>query len=502
MKIEQVHYSDRFQEAFWHEEIDDISRYLRLAAEYGRTQEGESYCRELEDALKQVKQKFEQLALSARDPQEPDDLPEILVQRPDGPRQLLTGLPEDYAQRLRGAFYGRMAGCTLGAALEFEPIPAAKSWAERFGDLYPLTDYWSEVRWPEDPHYIVGKKKDLTRAGMDAIPPDDDTMYTLLGLLTMEAYGPDFTQEQMAEIWKKYLPLGRDYVAGGEKGCWWGERSLLKNLLAGVPLPQAGVAGNPNLQGIAAWTRADSYGYVFPGNPEKAAALAYRDASINHRRNGVYGSMFMAAAISAAFAVDDPMEAVRIGLTEIPKDSLFAEGIRWALAQSPSDYPEAFDQTWARYRGMFNGSALTNAIHVVMGLKIGGGDFTKTIGETVAMSGDNDCTGATAGSILGAVIGIGNIPEHWIRPFHGRMHGYAYNTGEEYDMVRELGVEWIRLNVSFPWTDKMFGTLSEQYLRDREEIRRTHARGFQVMPATPPLGGFTYDEALGKTCLA
>ena len=48
----------------------------------------------------------------------------------------------------------------------------------------------------------------------------------------------------------------------------------------------------------------------------------------------------------------------------------------------------------------------------------------------------------------------------------------------------------------------MFGTLSEQYLRDREEIRRTHARGFQVMPATPPLGGFTYDEALGKTCLA
>lgn len=79
---------------------------------------------------------------------------------------------------------------------------------------------------------------------------------------------------------------------------------------------------------------------------------------------------------------------------------------------------------------------------------------------------------------------------------------YAYNTGEEYDMVRELGGEWIRLNVSFPWTDKMFGTLSAQYLRDREEIRRTHARGFQVMPATPPLKGFTYDEALGKTCLA
>lgn len=265
---------------------------------------------------------------------------------------------------------------------------------------------------------------------MDAVPPDDDTIYTLLGLLTMEEYGPGFTQEQMAEIWKRYLPLGRDWVDGGEKGCWWGERSMLKNLLTGVSLPEAGVAGNPNLQGIAAWTRADSYGYVFPGNPEKAAALAYRDASINHRRNGVYGSMFMAAAISAAFAVGDPLEAVRIALTEIPENCLFAEGIRWALEQTPANYQEAYDLTWDRYRGMFNGSALTNAIHVVMGLRLGQGDFTRTIGETAAMSGDNDCTGATAGSILGAVIGRSAIPEHWIRPFRGRMHIYLNDMPE------------------------------------------------------------------------
>ena len=106
--------------------------------------------------------------------------------------------------------------------------------------------------------------------------------------------------------------------------------------------------------------------------------------------NGVYGSMFMAAAISAAFAVGDPLEAVRIALTEIPENCLFAEGIRWALEQTPANYQEAYDLTWDRYRGMFNGSALTNAIHVVMGLRLGQGDFTRTIGETVAMSGDND----------------------------------------------------------------------------------------------------------------
>ena len=77
---------------------------------------------------------------------------------------------------------------------------------------------------------------------------------------------------------------------------------------------------------------------------------------------------------------------------------------------------------------------------------------------------------------------------------------FAYYTTGEYDMVRELGVEWMRLGIAFPWKDKMFGTLSEQYLEDREEIRRTHDAGFQIMPATPSMGGFTYDEALGKAC--
>lgn len=199
---------------------------------------------------------------------------------------------------------------------------------------------------------------------------------------------------------------------------------MMLNFQKGMKLPEAGIAGNPNLQNIAGWTRADSYGYVCPGWPEKAAELAYRDCSINHRRNGVYGAMFMAASISAAFIVDDPIEAVKIGLTEIPQNCLFAEGIRWALDTQVTNYQDAADKTWKVYDGMFNGSALTNAIHVVMGLAIGGKNFTKTIGETIAMSGDNDCTGATAGSILGAVIGKEAIPENWTKPFNGRMHIY------------------------------------------------------------------------------
>ncbi len=436
MKIKDVHYSKRIKDNPLWDQVDDITRYLRLAAECGCGKEGEALYDQLERSVLDTLSQFQQLVLSSKDPDEPDGLAAIRALRPRGPRCLNKSLPADYSDRLRGAFYGRMAGCTLGAALEFEPIEQARNWAHRFGDSYPLTNYWSEVRNPEEVHYIVGKKRDLTRTGMNAVPPDDDIIYTLLGMLAMEEYGKDFSQQQLAEIWKKYLPLGND-SPGGEKGCWWGERTMLRNLLEGKTLPEAGTDCNANLQNIAAWTRADSYGYVFPGNPERAAELAYRDASMNHRRNGIYGSMFMAAAIAAAFVVDDPIDALQIGLTEIPENCMFAEGIRWALRQSPANYQEAFDLTWNIYDGMFNGSAITNALHVVMGLMIGKKDFTRTIGETVAMSGDNDCTGATAGSILGAVIGKEKIPQHWLTPFQGRIHIYLQGM-PEYLSIEEV----------------------------------------------------------------
>lgn len=420
MKIKDVRYIPFSQDALW-ESVDDITRYLRLSAEFGCSEKGKQIFDEFEHNLHGTIKKFQDLVLSQTDEDEPDDLQKIKELRPDGPRRMVNKLLLDYPERLRGAFYGRMAGCTLGAALEFNSVETMEDWAEYFGDEYPLKDYWSRIKDPMAPHYIVGKKIDLTKNHMNAVPPDDDTIYTLLGLLVLEKAGMEFTYDDMSEIWKRYLPIDGE---NGSRGCYWGERIMMKNFEKGLSLPEAGVFENPNLQNIAGWTRADAYGYTCPGWPEKAAELAYKDCFANHRRNGVYGSMFMAATIAAAFVVDDPMEAIKIGLTEIPENCLFAEGIRWALEQKPKNYKEAAENTWKVYDGMFNGSALTNAIHVVMGLNIGKKDFSKTIGETIAMSGDNDCTGATAGSIVGAVIGKRNIPETWTNPFQGRMHIY------------------------------------------------------------------------------
>ena len=355
-----------------------------------------------------------------------------MAQRAEGQRRLSDGLPDDYAERWMGAFRGRGAGCALVGALEFRGVEEMEQWARYFDQPYPLIDYWRRTKTPYRPRYVRGRHEELTRAHMTALPVDDDTGYTLIGLLTLEKYGPGFTQEQMAELWKEKFPL---QVENGSWGCFWGERIMLQNLHKGISVDKAGYLNNPNVQSIAAWTRADTWGYVAPGWPEKAAELAFKDLSINHRRSGVYGTMFFAAAIAAAFVVDDPVEALHIGLQEIPKDSHFAEAVRWAFDAAPSikNYKDGAAAVRERYAGMFEGHAINNALFVILGIHIGGTDFTKVIGETIAMGMDNDCTGATAGSIVGAVIGQDRIPEHWYQPFNNRMHCYFNGEPEFID---------------------------------------------------------------------
>ena len=67
---------------------------------------------------------------------------------------------------------------------------------------------------------------------------------------------------------------------------------------------------------------------------------------------------------------------------------------------------------------------LNNACLTIWGLTIGGTDITKVMGETVAMGMDNDCTAATAGSIVGAIVGKKGIPGYWYKNFNNTVYSY------------------------------------------------------------------------------
>jgi ADP-ribosylglycohydrolase len=280
---------------------------------------------------------------------------------------------------------------------------------------FPPLDFWTDIPERDHKRYKVSRLDLYTRGKISGVPVDDDIMYTLLGLLILEEHGPDFTTKDVGEAWLKYLPLACS-----------AERVALANLKAGIPASKTGEKDNPYCQWIGADIRSDPWGYAAPGWPEMAAELAYRDSYLSHRRNGLYGAMFFSAAISAAFAVDTAEEALRIGLTEIPKDCLLAQAVRWALKTAPGikNYRQAREAVDKKFDDMANVHTINNACLTVFGLILGGKDFTKVIGETVAMGRDNDCTGATAGSICGALIGAKNIPKHWTTSFGDTIHSY------------------------------------------------------------------------------
>ena len=71
---------------------------------------------------------------------------------------------------------------------------------------------------------------------------------------------------------------------------------------------------------------------------------------------------------------------------------------------------------------------------------------------------------------------------------------YAYDVKDAYQEILDLGFSWTRMGICFPWKDRMFGTLSEKYLRDRDQMKKAHDAGIQIMPSTPGMGGYYYDE--------
>jgi len=347
---------------------------------------------------------------------EPNELTSIRALRPGGPRRMWkTFDAETYQDRIRGALLGRMAGCTLGAPVEFWPIEKMQDLAKENGMPFPPDNYWKRVPEPFLKRYGLSPRESYTRSKMNGVPVDDDLAYTLLGLLVLEDFGPGFTVEDVGKAWVKYLP----YACTAEK-------VALANLQKGVPAKKAGEKDNPYCEWIGADIRSDPWGYLAPGWPERAADMAWRDAFISHRRQGLYGEMYFSAAIAAALAVDDPVQALRIGLTEIPGNCATARAVRWALRVAPAirNYRQARDAMEKKFAGMGRVHTINNACLTVWGITMGGTDFSRVIGETVAMGMDNDCTAATAGSIVGAVVGEKGIPKKWHARFNNTVHSY------------------------------------------------------------------------------
>jgi ADP-ribosylglycohydrolase len=345
---------------------------------------------------------------------EPSDLSSILAVRPDGPRNMSVKLSrEEYMDRVLGAWLGRCVGCVLGKPVEGWPRARIEDYLGLAGEE-GLDDYFPLVEPRPEGFRLHPSYPGAVRESIDGMPRDDDLDYTILGLHVLEEHGLDFTVGDVADEWLNHMPIRLTYTA---------ERATYRNLVNGLRPTEAAAYKNPYREWIGAQIRADIWGYVAPGMPEAAAGLAFRDASLSHVKNGIYGEMFMAAMVSAALVTGDVHEIIEVGVSEIPSESRLAEAVRDVVSWSGDcgDWRDAWDLVMGKYGGYHWVHTINNAAFVLLGLLYGGGELWRTVSISVMAGFDTDCNGATVGSIVGAVLGARALPERWVAPLDDRV---------------------------------------------------------------------------------
>jgi ADP-ribosylglycohydrolase len=331
---------------------------------------------------------------------------------------------EDYYDKVYGAWLGKCAGCLLGQPVEGYLREKILGILNSTGNL-PVTHYISS-----DIDEKARKKYEITDVGgpygaekhgwinnVDCMPEDDDINYTLIALKLLQKYGTDFTPEDVLECWLEKLPYLHTCTA---------ERVAYRNAASAMLPPKTAEFRNPYREYIGAQIRADFYGYIYPGEPQKAAEMAFRDACISHTKNGIYGAMFVASMISAAACCPDIEKIIETGLSVIPPKSRYAAAVEKVILWNNcgksaeemiglihSEFDEAEEYYWCH--------VLPNAKIVCVSLLCGGGELQKTIGTALSAAFDTDCNCATAGSVIGMMLGEGALPEKWTGPLHDRI---------------------------------------------------------------------------------
>lgn len=337
------------------------------------------------------------------------------------------------------AWLGRCVGCNLGKPVE--GFGWSRQKLRRYlqaAGAYPITDYLPVLDPMPEGLVFNPAWRETTRGRVRAMARDDDLDYTVIGLELLERHGIGFCTTDVAGLWLELLPFSKTYTA---------ERAAYRNLVRGLVPPQSATFRNPYREWIGAMIRADIFGYIYPGNPAAAARLAYRDATLSHTGNGVYAAMWAAALVAAAFSAHSVRQAIEQSLSVLPPGSRLARAVRDQLDAHAEGlaWDEAMGRAEQRLGHYHWIHAINNAAVVAAALLWGDGDFLRTVGYAVEGGLDTDCTGATAGSVCGALVGTAGLPAHLVDPLEDTLHSAVF--GYEPSRISELARRTTALRV-------------------------------------------------------
>uniref|UniRef100_UPI0004CDA022 ADP-ribosylglycohydrolase family protein n=2 Tax=Streptomyces TaxID=1883 RepID=UPI0004CDA022 len=353
--------------------------------------------------------------------------------------------PESLRPRLEAAWLGRAAGCLLGKPVETLPLAGIRALARATGN-WPLRDWFTEVgldpataaRYPWHGH---SRATSLAET-IDGMPEDDDLDLPVLGLLLLQRYGHGFRTTDVARLWLDELPAGRTFTA---------ERVAYRNLLDGIEPPHTATHRNPFREWIGAQIRADVFGWTRPGDPAGAAEAAWRDATLTHTANGVYGEMFAAATIAAAAGGrTDVHGCLRAGLAVVPERSRLARAVRFGIEAaraeptgSDAGFADVVDRLHRAYGHLHWVHVVPNAALLAAALTHADGAFPGSVCRVVSGGWDTDSNGATAGSVAGLLAGApGALPAQWTAPLRNRLTTTVSDlNGIGFDVLAERTAE-------------------------------------------------------------
>ncbi|MEU8227365.1 ADP-ribosylglycohydrolase family protein [Kribbella sp. NPDC048915] len=370
---------------------------------------------------------------------EPDALADIdatLTARPT-----LTAVPESrLADKIHAGWLGRIAGCNVG-----KPVESGDYWtSDRIreyltrADAYPLRDYVPVLDPMPDGFRLVDCWPQTTRGNVKGSARDDDIDYAILALHLLETHGSALRPQHVGAAWTRLFPIGQVFTA---------ERAAYLNLVNGFTVPEVARRRNPYREWIGAQIRGDVFGYVHAGNPWAAAQLSYQDASLSHTGNGIYGEMWAAALVAAAFTASSPREMVERATGVVPPESRLAEALRAVLTLEADGvaWKDALKVIQERYGHYSWVHTINNAAIVAAALLWSDGDYLTGVGRVVMSGWDTDSNGATVGSILGVLTGTKGLPEHLIAPLEDRTRSALF--GFDNSRISDLADRTVQLAV-------------------------------------------------------
>lgn len=356
--------------------------------------------------------------------------------------------PPDYADRVYAGVLGKIIGVYLGRPVE--------GWTHE-----QIMANLGEIK------YYVNDRRNLPLRNHQLVVTDDDISGTFTFLRALPDYNNslDLTPAQIGQTWLNTIIENRTIL-------WWGglgnstEHTAFLRLKGGISAPRSGsiaLNGKVVAEQIGAQIFIDGWGLIAPGDPELAADLARRAASVSHDGEAIYGAQVIAALIAEAFIEPDLDKLIDTAIALIPSDStiyrLIADIREWHAAD-PQDWYAARTKLAASYGyDKYGGNChiIPNHGLIILSLLYSQGDFHRAQTIVNTCGWDTDCNAGNVGCILGVRNGLAAFEggPDWRGPLADRLYlptaegGRAISDAlHEADFILEIahairGEKWI-----------------------------------------------------------